>query len=273
MNRRSFLKRSVAAPALAVLWPRLSQAAQAVVSPQLLSFHRVRPSDPSWPTAAAWEKLGNDVGGHRHLIRVESPLAACVSAPDSASCDDVFKSLKNPYFIGDNPGTTQTSGWVDAWTSTPSAYAVAARTTADVVAAVNFARENNLRLVVKGGGHSYQGTSSAPDSLLIWTRAMNKITLDDAFVGQGCEVKQAPQPAVTVEAGAMWLDAYDAVTTKAARYVQGGGCLTVGVAGLVQSGGFSPFSKKLWHRCGRIVGSGNCHRRRSGAGRQCMYTS
>ena len=24
--------------------------------------------------------------------------------------------------------------------------------------------------VVKGGGHSYQGTSNAPDSLLVWTR-------------------------------------------------------------------------------------------------------
>ena len=36
------------------------------------------------------------------------------------------------------------------------AYAVAARTAAHVAAAVNFARLNNLRLVVKGGGHSYQ---------------------------------------------------------------------------------------------------------------------
>jgi FAD/FMN-containing dehydrogenase len=34
---------------------------------------------------------------------------------------------------------------------------------------------------------------------------------------------------------------YDAVTTKAGRYVQGGGCATVGVAGLVQSGGFGTF--------------------------------
>jgi hypothetical protein len=41
----------------------------------------------------------------------------------------------------------------------------------------------------------------------------------------------------------MWGHAYDAVTTKAGRYVQGGGCLTVGVAGLVQSGGFGSFSK------------------------------
>ena len=37
-------------------------------------------------------------------------------------------------------GLTQSLGQVDAWTSRPSAYAVLARTTDDVVAAVNFAR-------------------------------------------------------------------------------------------------------------------------------------
>src|SRR6202011_1571035 len=118
-----------------------------------------------------------------------------------------------------------------------------ARNRADVVAGVNFAREHSLRLVVKGTGHSYLGTSNAPDSLLIWTRAMNKITLHRAFVAQGCESRTSPVPAVTAEAGAMWIDLYHAVTTEAGRYVQGGGCTTVGVAGLVQSGGFGSFSK------------------------------
>ena len=92
-------------------------------------------------------------------------------------------------------------------------------------------------------GHSYQGTSNAADSLLVWTRAMNTVSLHDAFVGKGCLGKQSPTPAVTVDAGAMWIDAYDAVTTRAGRYVQGGGCATVGVAGLVQSGGFGSMSK------------------------------
>jgi FAD/FMN-containing dehydrogenase len=78
---------------------------------------------------------------------------------------------------------------------------------------------------------------------LVWTRAMNAVTVHEAFVGQGCRDEQAPTPAVTVEAGAMWIDAYDAVTTKAGRYVQGGGCTTVGVAGLIQSGGFGSMSK------------------------------
>jgi len=94
---------------------------------------------------------------------------------------------------------------------------------------------------VKGGGHSYQGTSNAADSLLVWTRPMDRIDIQDAFVGQGCS--DASQPAVSIGAGAVWLHAYAAVA-KAGRYVQGGGCLTVGVAGLVQSGGFGSFSKR-----------------------------
>src|SRR6185436_13496024 len=67
--------------------------------------------------------------------------------------------------------------------------------------------------------------------------------LHDAFVGQGCQGRNSPVPAVTAEAGAMWIDLYHAVTTQTGRYVQGGGCTTVGVAGLVQSGGFGSFSK------------------------------
>jgi FAD/FMN-containing dehydrogenase len=52
-----------------------------------------------------------------------------------------------------------------------------------------------------------------------------------------------PEPAVSVAAGAIWMDVYAAVTTTAGRYVQGGGGTTVGVPGLVLGGGFGSFSK------------------------------
>jgi FAD/FMN-containing dehydrogenase len=216
---------------------RLARGASAAGQPQA----RVRLGDPAWPSEASWDQLDRDVGGR--LIKVRSPLADCVSGSFDAGCAQVFKELKNPYYLGDEVGLTQSLGWVGAWTSEPSVYAVAAKTTQDVVAAVNFARANNLRLVVKGGGHSYQGTSNAADSLLIWTRHMNAITTHDAFIGAGCTGKAEPQPAVSIEPGAIWGQAYDAVTTKGGRYVQGGGCLTVGVAGLVLGGGFGSWSK------------------------------
>jgi FAD/FMN-containing dehydrogenase len=242
MNRRSFFRRLVSIRLLPFLWRSSARSTEAAVKVGGSRVPRVRPSDPSWPTAESWEKINEEVGGH--LIRVESPLAACANGLDGSACQEVLKNLQNPYYVGDQPGGTQTSGWIDGWMSAPSVYAVAARNSADVVAAVNFARENHLRLVVKGGGHSYQGTSNAADSLLIWTRAMNNIVVHDSFVGQGCAGKVTPQPAVTVESGAMWMPTYNAVTTNAGRYVQGGGCATVGVAGLIQSGGFGSFSKK-----------------------------
>ena len=113
-------------------------------------FKRVRPGDPLWPSHEKWEQLNKAVYGN--LVKLESPLASCKTSAGNIACDDLCKNLKNPYYIGDNPALTQSSGWLDAWRSEPSVYAVAAKSTDDVVAAVNFARNNNLRLVVKGGG-------------------------------------------------------------------------------------------------------------------------
>jgi FAD/FMN-containing dehydrogenase len=211
-------------------------------------FTRVRPGQKGWPSEAQWKHLEKAVGGN--LIKIKSPIEACKTT--AAKCGDLFaKDLKNPYLIGDDPALTQTLGWVNAWTSKPSVYAVAARNAQDMAAGVNFAREHKLRVAVRGGGHSYLGTSNAPDSLLLWTRKMNDITLHDDFVPQGCSIP--PQPAVTCGAGVIWGHAYDAVVRQAGRYVQGGGCATVNVAGLVQSGGFGSFSKHYGMCCAGLL--------------------
>ncbi|HSY05426.1 MAG TPA: FAD-binding protein [Steroidobacteraceae bacterium] len=240
MYRRRLLKSLASLPLaalpLAALLPRGLRAANGAAGRR-----RVGPADPDWPTAEAWRALNQAVGGN--LLEVPPLLGACAAGTDSAGCREVLANLRNPFYLGDQPSGTQVSGWLDAWTPAASVYAVKARDTADVVAAVNFAREHRLRLAVKGGGHSYQGTSNARDSLLVWTRAMNRVTLHEAFVPQGCAGRMQPVPAVSSGAGAMWIDLYDAVTTRAGRYVQGGGCTSVGVAGLVQSGGFGSFSK------------------------------
>lgn len=239
MNRRQLLRAGTAAPLLAT--GAASILSDAFATSAAAGSPRVRPGDMGWPSEAKWMQLSRNVGGR--LIKVPHPMQPCRDAHSVAACAAHFKALKNPYFLGDEVSLTQTLGWVDAWTSQPSAYAVIANSAADVVAAVDFARTHHLRLVVKGGGHSYQGRSNAPDSLLVWTRRMEAITLHDAFVATGCDGRAAPVRAVTVGAGALWAHVYDAVTTRAGGYVQGGGCMTVGVAGLIQSGGFGSFSK------------------------------
>lgn len=238
MDRKEFLKRLAAFSVLPVGCSHLGKI-PAMGNNKPIS--RIRPGDPGWPSEAIWEKLKREVQGR--MIKLKSPLKTCSMNPEGEACAEVFKKMQNPYYISNQPALTQTSGWVDAWTSAPSVYAVEAEETTDVVAAVKFARKHNLRLVVKGGGHSYQGRSCSEDSLLIWTRRMNKVSLHDAFVPQGCADNLDPQPAVSLGSGALWMDAYTAVTTEAGRYIQGGGCTTVGVAGLIQSGGFGSFSK------------------------------
>ena len=187
-----------------------------------------------------WAVLAAAVG--KRLLVVRSPLAACAAA-GGADADSLFGQLRNPYYLGDEPGLTQTLGWVDAWTSQPSRYAVAAENAADVAAAVSFARKYGVRVIVRGGGHSYFGNSNAANSLLIWTRRMQAIAIHDAFRPIGAPASSAPIPAVSVGAGALWGQVYDAVAVQAGRYVQGGGCLTVGVAGFVAGGGFGSLSK------------------------------
>lgn len=268
-DRRGFLRTIAAALTLVpVLFSWLFAPARATGATRSLS--RIRPGDAAWPSAASWTRLSESVGGR--LVEVRSPLAVCVDAPSSTACAHLFQELKNPYFLGDEVGLTQTLGWVDAWTSQPSVYAVAAQTTNDVVAAVNFARKNNLRLVVKGGGHSYQGTSNAADSLLIWTRGMQAITLHSEFIGEGCAGQYLAQPAVTIEAGAIWGHVYDAVLTKSGRYVQGGGCMTVGVAGLIQSG-LRKLFQSLRSGGSGPTGSRDRHGGRRGEDRQCLHES
>lgn len=202
------------------------------------------------PFAAAWDELRRRVGDR--LIPVHSPLVEAARS-GSAGADALFRKLKNPYYLGDEPSLTQTLGWTDAWTSEPSLMAVAAESAADVAAAIDIARKHRLRLVVKGGGHSYYGNSNAANSLLVWTRRMQAIDLHDAFVPAGAPPGTAGEPAASIGAGAIWSRVYDAATVKHGRYVQGGGCLTVGVAGFIQGGGFGSLSKQFGTGAGNLL--------------------
>jgi hypothetical protein len=141
MNRRVFLK-ALGSAALLPMLPRRSWAST--------NCRRHRPSDAAWPSQAAWKQLKDAVGGN--LLPVNFPLSLLKTDPEGAAAKRLLEDLKNPYYLGEQPGLTQTLGWVDAWATNPSVYAVAARNAQDIAEAVNFAREKDLRLVVRGGG-------------------------------------------------------------------------------------------------------------------------
>jgi FAD/FMN-containing dehydrogenase len=229
--RRTLLAGAAAVPAAAALRSPALAASPA---------KRVQPGMPGWPSDKDWAVLKDAVGG-----RLE-PVALPTLTQAEARAD-----FANQFWLRDQPAYTQLSGWIDAWRSAPSAYVVKATSAADVSAAVRFAKARRLRLVVRGGGHSYLGGSSAPDSLLIWLRPMDQITVHEAFTPQGSGA--APVPAVSVGGGCIWLHAYQKVTGETGRYVQGGGCTTVGVGGHVQGGGFGSFSKKYGTGGGSLI--------------------
>jgi FAD/FMN-containing dehydrogenase len=209
---------------------------------------RVRPGEPGWPTQAQWQALAESMQGK--VFKVPDPFAGCEQS--AQACNDILKQFENPFFIQDTPGATQSSGWVDAWTSRVSPYAAEVETAQDVSKAVQFAKQHNLRLVVKGGAHSYLGQSNAVDSFLVWTKRLNQIDMHQRFVPEGSQGVD-PFEAVSVAGGAIWVDVYDKVVVKGKRYVQGGGCTSVGVGGHLQTGGFGSFSKRFGMSAGGIV--------------------
>ena len=192
----------------------------------------------AWPGKQAWEQLRRQVGGR--LIRPMQPWANLKPGVD------VPAKFKNPWYLEEQAGATQSTGMYKAWQSTPSGYAVAAESGKDIQAAINFARRNDVRLVVKGTGHDYYGRSCGPsDSLLIWTHNMRQVTVHDSFVPKGAPPGISGVPAVTTTAGNRWLEAYK-IASANGLYIQGGGCTSVGACGgFALGGGFGSFSKRF----------------------------
>jgi FAD/FMN-containing dehydrogenase len=102
---------------------------------------------------------------------------------------------------------------------------------ADVVDAVNFAREQGLLLSVKGGGHNVAGNAVNDDGLVI-----------DLSQMRGVRVEQSTQ-IVGAQGGATWGDC-DRETQLFGLAVPGGVVSTTGIAGLTLHGGVGHLRRK-----------------------------
>jgi hypothetical protein len=152
-------------------------ASRPVARPEAAAMCRCTPDKPCWPAAADWQRFG--AGLHGKLEQPHSPLEPCRSDVAGEACAAAIKNAKNPFYLQDQAGGTQSTGWLGAWTAATSAFAVVAEDASDIAAAVDFARRHGLRLVIKGTGHDYLGRSNAPDSLLVWTHKMRRVSALD----------------------------------------------------------------------------------------------
>lgn len=199
---------------------------------------------------ADWARLEAVLGDR--FLRVESPLQPCVADPSGRACSTALDLHRNPFFLEEQPGSFQTTGWHDAFDARSSSYAVAARSTADLAAGVTFCREESVPLVVKGTGHDYCGRSSASEALSIWTHHLRDVVVHDSFVVDD-QQRDERVPAVTVGAGTRWLEVYQALAGTG-RFVLGGGCTSVGAAGgFTQGGGYGSYSRRFGTAAGNVL--------------------
>lgn len=68
---------------------------------------------------------------------------------------------------------------------------------ADVVAAVRFARNHNLEVAVRGGGHNVAGTAVCDDGLLIDLSTMRSVLVDPAGTQPGCRAVRCGATSIT----------------------------------------------------------------------------
>ncbi len=97
-------------------------------------------------------------------------------------------------------------------------------TPADVVAALAFARDHDLPVSVRAGGHAVTGRALVEDGLVLDVRPMDAVVVDPAA------------RRVRVGGGATWA-AVDRATTAHGLATTGGRVSTTGVAGLTLGGG------------------------------------
>src|SRR5262245_15623662 len=112
--------------------------------------------------------------------------------------------------------------------------------TADVVAAVNFARENRLLVAVRSGGHSVAGLSVCEGGILIDLGGLKRIEVD-------------PQARTAVAGGGVLWGEFDAATQQHALHTPGGRVTTTGLGGFTTGGGYGWTSSKYGLTCDNLI--------------------
>ncbi|KAI5790221.1 FAD binding domain-containing protein [Geopyxis carbonaria] len=217
---------------------------------------KVVPGDTKWPTSSQWKALSNAVGGR--LQSVVPPAAACHNSFEgkptynASACSDLLERWSVDQALHYQ---SPTSVYWDFWTNgtcalttnpdTPCTigtyprYVVAAKGVKDVQAAVRFAREKGVRLLIKNTGHDFNGKSIGANSLSIWTHQLKDVKIFESYADPSTSYTGS---AVRLGAGWQGGEIYE-LLAKSGKTIVGGECATVGFAGgYIQGGGHGPLS-------------------------------
>jgi FAD/FMN-containing dehydrogenase len=140
----------------------------------------------------------------------------------------------------DDPGYDEARAVYNAMIDKRPSVVVRATEVADVVAAVNHARENGLEIAVRGGGHSVPGFGTVDDGLVIDLSGMRAVTVDPG------------SKTASAQGGATWGDLNDATNVHGLA-TTGGIISTTGVAGLSLGGGIGYLARGAGLSCDNLL--------------------
>ncbi|KAH7096013.1 hypothetical protein FB567DRAFT_432188 [Paraphoma chrysanthemicola] len=210
-----------------------------------------------WPTNKDWENLNKTVGG---TLQVAVPPGAVChkefgnssSVYDAAKCADTQANWLNEQWLTDHPIANLWPIYTNNTclpTSDPSEpctrgfygnYVIVAKTKEQIKAGVDFARQRNLRLIIRNTGHDFMGRSTGFGSLIINTHSFKDVKFVKQYSGPGGWTGGA----ATVGAGVQGRELYRQAFAQSPKVViVGGECPTVGWAGgYIQGGGHGPLT-------------------------------
>ncbi|KAL2832787.1 hypothetical protein BJY01DRAFT_260036 [Aspergillus pseudoustus] len=222
---------------------------------------RCAPTDECWPSTTQWNTLNSTVAGK--LIHNQPLAKACYHGPgySAAECQRVASNWTNEYWIPESPigysyplvdtcppiNASSIAAYPLCELGTSPAYTIRATGADDVAAGIRFARENNVRLVIKNTGHDISQRSQGYGSLSIWTKHVKDgLHFHKQFnYSEGSCPSNWTGSAITIAGGYIWQDAYD-FATKHGHVVVGGGDPTVGcIGGFLQGAGHGSLSHEF----------------------------
>jgi FAD/FMN-containing dehydrogenase len=150
--------------------------------------------------------------------------------------------LRGALIRPEDPGYADATGVYNAMIDRRPALVARCAGVADVLAAIRFARDQGLRVAVRGGGHNVAGNALCDGGLVIDLSPMRAIRVDPV------------RRTARAEGGAIWRD-FDRETQAFGLATTGGTISTTGIAGLTLGGGQGYLMRKHGLACDNLLGA------------------